>query len=82
MVLFLGAAAFPGWVGAVSAAEEPGNLETEESTEVWGDPEEHSEPDQTWTWFGMGYEQRTNMLNSQGAGGGSNAQGDKGGPSK
>lgn len=26
--------------------------------EVWGDPEENSEPQPGWTWFGMGYERR------------------------
>lgn len=25
---------------------------------VWGDPEEDEEPDEGWTWFGMGYEDR------------------------
>ena len=27
--------------------------------QVWGDPEDGEETDQGWTWFGMGYEQRT-----------------------
>lgn len=29
------------------------------STESWGDPEEENERSRTWTWFGMGYERRT-----------------------
>jgi hypothetical protein len=29
--------------------------------EVWGDPEQHEEPQPGWTWFGMGYERRSDV---------------------
>ena len=32
---------------------------TSGSVESWGDPEDNEERPKTWTWFGMGYERRT-----------------------
>jgi len=82
MALLFGAIALPGWVGAAYVADQAEALKADESAEVWGDPDEESEEESTWTWFGMGYEQRNDMLNRQGAGSESNVRGGKGGSSK
>lgn len=82
IAMLVGAIALPGWVGAASATEDVRAPENEASAEVWGDPEENTETEQTWTWFGMGYEQRTDMRNQQGAGGSSGDSGGRGGASK
>jgi hypothetical protein len=81
VAILIGAVAFPGWVGAASVTEEVRAPENEALAEVWGDPEEDAETEQTWTWFGMGYEQRTDMRNQQGAGGSSGDSGGRGGAS-
>ena len=43
--------------GALFAEPEADDRERDRS-QTWGDPEDHAEPDQGWTWFGMGYENR------------------------
>jgi len=43
--------------GSAADAHSPGV--PKQGEEVWGDPEEGSENAAGWTWFGMGYEQRT-----------------------
>ena len=76
MALSVGSIAFSGWVAAAPEARDVSASVNQASAEVWGDPEENADTEQTWTWFGMGYEQRTEMMNRQGVGGGS---GEKGG---
>jgi len=55
--------------------------------DVWGDPEEREQANRSWTWFGMGYEQRTRASSSGPVAGHGPARtkaggGSRGGPSK
>ncbi len=57
-VLCAGLVGLPGTVAAEPASHtEP---QASPNGDVWGDPEENeAEPsDESWTWFGMGYERR------------------------
>ena len=53
-----------GFAGSTAAmAAEPANDlqaagDSAEAPQIWGDPEEER-AEEGWTWFGMGYEQRT-----------------------
>lgn len=42
--------------GALFAEPEVGPVR--DRSQTWGDPEEDAKPDEGWTWFGMGYENR------------------------
>lgn len=59
--------------GALFAEPEAGDRARDRS-QTWGDPEDHAEPDQGWTWFGMGYENRarTSVPSAERQGGAAN----------
>ncbi len=75
-MVLLGLACLPGLVSAEPLSNERPEYRVPLLSQGWGDPEDSVESDSGWTWFGMGYEQRTRA--ADGAGADSGGRGDDG----
>lgn len=67
-IIVLGLVCLPGLAFAEPPRDERPQYRIPQLSHGWGDPEDSEPADPSWTWFGMGYEQRSRTADGQGSG--------------